>query len=263
LETSILFASEGANVLLVDSNHAAVNKAATLINQRYSNVKAIPFKADVANEADVKAAVDKAIQEFGRLDVMFNNAAILQQEDVGALETEEHVWDLTMQVNVKGVWWGCKYAILAMRQNPTDKTKGLHIGGSIINTTSIVAVIGSATPQLAYCASKGAVMSLSRELAVVHAREGIRVNALCSGPLNTPQLMDFLDTKEKRERRMTHIPIGRFGEAVEVAKAVLFLATDESSFMTGTNIVVDGGITAAYITPLGETKLPPPQSLVD
>ncbi|ETW84267.1 hypothetical protein HETIRDRAFT_425696 [Heterobasidion irregulare TC 32-1] len=262
LETSILFAQEGANVLLVDINLEAAEKAAALIAQKSPNVKAIAAKADVGKEADIKAAVDKAVKEFGRLDVIFNNAGIMHPADDNALNTEERIWDLTMQINVKGVWWGCKYAILAMRENPTDASKGLHVGGSIINTASFVASMGAATPQLAYTSSKGAVLAMTRELAMIHAREGIRVNSVSPGPLKTPLLMDFLDTPEKRDRRLTHLPMGRFGEAVEVAKATLFLATDESSYMTGIDVKVDGGLTSAYVTALGEPVLPPPSSLV-
>ena len=145
-----------------------------------------------------------------------------------------------MRVNVKGVFLGCKYGIPALRRAG---------GGSIINTASFVATLGAATPQLAYTASKGAVLALSRELAVVHARENIRVNALCPGPLRTELLMKYLDTEEKRQRRLVHIPLGRFGEAAEIAQAALYLASAESSFITGANFLVDGGITAAYVTP--------------
>jgi len=194
---------------------------------------------------------------------MFNNAGIMHPADDNALNTEEKIWDLTMQINAKGVWWGCKYAILAMRENPSDESKGLHTGGSIINTASFVASMGAATPQLAYTASKGAVLSMTRELAMVHAREGIRVNSVSPGPLKTPLLMDFLNTPEKRDRRLVHLPMGRFGEAVEIAKAALFLASDESSYMTGTDLKVDGGLTSAYVTPLGEQVLPPPSSLAN
>ncbi|RDB23182.1 putative oxidoreductase YxbG [Hypsizygus marmoreus] len=263
LESAILFAQEGANVLLVDINLEAAQKGAELISKRYPNVKAIATKADVGKEVDVKAAVEKAVQVFGRLDVMFNNAGIMHPADDNALNTEERIWDLTMQINLKGVWWGCKYAILAMRENPTDEFKGLHTGGSIINTASFVAIMGAATPQLAYTASKGGVLAMTRELAMVHAREGIRINSLCPGPLKTPLLMDFLNTAEKKERRLTHLPMGRFGEAVELAKAALFLASDDSSYMTGTDFKVDGGLTSAYVTPLGEPVLPPPASLVN
>jgi NAD(P)-dependent dehydrogenase (short-subunit alcohol dehydrogenase family) len=151
---------------------------------------------------------------------------------------------------LQGVFYGCKYAIPAIRRSG---------GGSIINTASFVALLGAATPQLAYTSSKGAVLAMSRELAVIHARENIRVNSLCPGPLRTKLLMDFLDTEEKKQRRLVHVPMGRFGEAKEMASAVLFLASDESSFITGTDFVVDGGITAAYVTPTGETKSLAPQ----
>ncbi|KAG6832877.1 hypothetical protein H0H92_004761, partial [Tricholoma furcatifolium] len=262
LESSILFAQEGANVLLVDNRVEAAEAGAELINKRYPNIKAIAIKADVSKEQEVKNAVDTAVEKFGRLDVMFNNAGIMHPEDDNALNTEERIWDLTMQINLKGVWWGCKYAILAMRNNPTDESKGLHTGGSIINTASFVALMGAATPQLAYTASKGAVLAMTRELAIVHAREGIRLNSLCPGPLKTPLLMDFLNTEEKRERRLVHLPMGRFGEAVELAKAALFLASDDSSYMTGTEFKVDGGLSSAYVTPIGQPVLPPPQSLI-
>lgn len=152
-----------------------------------------------------------------------------------------------MNVNLKGVWYGCKHAVSAMRNNPMDAEKGLHVGGSIINTASFVALRGAATPQLAYTASKGAVLAMTRELSAVHAREGIRFNSLCPGPLRTPLLMDFLDTPAKRDRRLVHVPMGRFGEAVEQARAVLFLASDESSYMTGTDLNVDGGLCSAYV----------------
>jgi len=261
LESSILFASEGANVLLVDINLLAAEKVAKIIAEKSPNAKVLATKADVGKEEDVKAAVDLAVETFGRLDVVFNNAGIMHPDDDNALNTEERIWDLTMQINLKGAWWGCKYAILAMRKNPTDEAKGLHVGGSIINTASFVALLGAATPQLAYTASKGAVLAMTRELAMVHAREGIRLNSLCPGPLKTPLLMDFLNTPEKRDRRMVHLPMGRFGEAVELAKAALFLASDESSYMTGTDFKVDGGLSSCYVTPLGEPVLPPPQSL--
>ena len=149
-------------------------------------------------------------------------------------------WSTTYNINIKGVFLGCKYGI------PALKRAG---GGSIINTASFVAILGAATPQLAYTASKGAVLAMSRELAVIHAREGIRVNALCPGPLRTELLMKFLNTEEKKQRRLVHVPMGRFGEAAEMAKAVLYLASDDSSYVTGTEFMVDGGITAAYVTP--------------
>jgi len=157
------------------------------------------------------------------------------------VKTSEEVWDLTMAINLKSVFLGCKYGIPALRRAG---------GGSVINTASFVAHLGAATPQLAYTASKGGVLAMSRELAAVHARENIRVNALSPGPLRTELLMKYLNTDEKKQRRLVHVPMGRFGEATEIAQAALFLASDESSFMTGSEFLVDGGITSAYTTPL-------------
>jgi len=181
-----------------------------------------------------------AEEQFGKLNILFNNAGIMHSQDDDAISTEEKIWDLTMNINAKGVFFGCKYGIPALRRAG---------GGSIVNTASFVALLGAATPQIAYTASKGAVLALTRELAVVHALENIRVNALCPGPLRTELLMKFLDTEQKRQRRLVHIPVGRFGEAKEIAQAALFLASDESSFVTGTEFLVDGGLTAAYVTP--------------
>ena len=157
------------------------------------------------------------------------------------MTTDEAVWDLTMNVNLKGVFLCCKYGIPALQRAG---------GGSVINTASFVALLGAATPQIAYTASKGGVLAMTRELAVVHARQNIRINALCPGPLRTELLMKFLNTEEKRQRRLVHIPLGRFGEAKEMAQAALYLASDESSYMTGAEFLVDGGITAAYVTPI-------------
>ncbi|KAI8055489.1 short-chain dehydrogenase [Syncephalis plumigaleata] len=235
-QSAVLFASEGAQVVCADINLEAAQKAVARIAQE------VGTSDNAVAEADIKALVDTAVQKFGKLDIMFNNAGIMHPKDDNALNTDESIWDLTMTINVKGVWWGCKYAIEAMRKSG---------GGSIINTASFVAVMGAATPQLAYTASKGAVLAMSRELAMVHARENIRVNALCPGPLYTPLLMDFLNTEEKRQRRLVHLPMGRFGEAIEQAKAALFLASDDSSYVTGTDFMVDGGLHAAYVTPEG------------
>lgn len=237
-ETALLFAAEGAAVAAVDLNEEAVNNTVSEIIA--AGGTAIPIVADVSNDADAAAMIDNAEQAFGRVDVVFNNAGIMHSDDGDAVGTEEAIWDLTMEVNAKGVFLGCKHGIPALRRAG---------GGSIINTASFVAHLGAATPQVAYTASKGAVMAMTRELAVVHAREGIRVNALCPGPLRTELLMKFLDTEEKKQRRLVHVPMGRFGEAAEMAKAVLWLASDDSSYVTGTEFLVDGGITAAYVTP--------------
>jgi NAD(P)-dependent dehydrogenase (short-subunit alcohol dehydrogenase family) len=232
------FAEEGAAVVAVDLDEASAGETVELVTA--AGGRAIPVAVDVADAAGCEAMVAAAEERFGRLDVLFNNAGVMVAGDDDAVTTEEAVWDLTMAVNAKGVFLGCKHGIPALRRAG---------GGSIINTASFVALMGAATPQLAYTASKGAVLALTRELAVIHAREGIRVNALCPGPLRTELLMKFLDTDEKRQRRLVHIPVGRFGEAAEIAEAALFLASDESSFVTGTDFVVDGGITAAYVTP--------------
>lgn len=236
--TAILFAKEGANVVITDINDKAGQQVAEQI--KAAGGQAAYFHADVAKAADCEAMVTFAEKTYGALHVLFNNAGIMHGDDGDAVSTEEHIFDLTYAINVKGVFFGCKYGI------PAIKRAG---GGSIINTASFVAHLGAATPQLAYTASKGAVLSMSRELAVIHAREGIRVNALCPGPLRTKLLMDFLDTEAKKNRRLVHVPMGRFGEADEMAKAALYLASDESSYTTGTEFLVDGGITAAYVTP--------------
>ncbi len=237
-ETALLFAREGARVVGVDLDDAGGRETASRITAEGG--EAVFVRADVSRDADCRAMVAEAERRFGRLDVLFNNAGIMDPADDDAVATDEAVWDRTMAVNAKGVFLGCKHGIPALRRAG---------GGSIVNTASFVAVLGAATPQLAYTASKGAVLALSRELAVVHARENIRVNALCPGPLRTELLMNFLDTEEKRARRLVHVPLGRFGEAREIAQAALYLASDASSFVTGSTFLVDGGITAAYVTP--------------
>jgi NAD(P)-dependent dehydrogenase (short-subunit alcohol dehydrogenase family) len=237
-ETAILFAAEGAAVVAVDRN----TKGAEAVTDEIvaGGGAAVAVGADVSKAADAEAMVAAAEAQFGTLDVLFNNAGIMHSADDDAVSTDESVWDLTMDVNAKGVFLGCKYGIPALRRAG---------GGSIINTASFVAMLGAATPQIAYTASKGAVLAMSRELAVVHARENIRVNALCPGPLHTELLMKFLDTEAKKQRRLVHIPMGRFGLASEMAKAALWLASANSSYVTGTEFLVDGGITAAYVTP--------------
>ncbi|KAI8876851.1 oxidoreductase [Backusella circina FSU 941] len=242
-ETAMLFAKEGAKVVCADVNETGVKKTVLKIEEMVGKNTAVAIKVDVSKEDQVKAMVDKAVDTYGKLDIMFNNAGIMHPEDDNALTTEDKIWNLTMDINVKGVWYGCKHGIIAMRKNG---------GGSIINTASFVALMGAATPQLAYTASKGAVLSMTRELAMVHARENIRFNSLCPGPIRTPLLMDFLNTEEKKQRRLVHVPQGRFGEAIEQAYGALFLASDESSFVTGTDFRVDGGLSNAYVTPEGE-----------
>ena len=228
-ETCIKLVREGALVVAADVREISEPVEGTAT-----------FTADVSKAADCEAMVAFAESTYGKLNVLFNNAGVMLDGDDDAVTTDEAIWDKTMAINTKGVFFGCKYGIPALRRAG---------GGSIINTASFVAIMGAATPQLAYTASKGAVLSMTRELAVIHARENIRVNALCPGPLRTELLMAFLNTDEKKQRRLVHIPMGRFGEATELADAVVFLASDESSFITGSDFVVDGGITAAYVTP--------------
>lgn len=238
-ETALLFAREGARVVVADVNDAGGQETVNLIRQEGN--EAVYIHADVSKAADCKNMVDFAEATYDELHILFNNAGIMHSNDDDAESTEEAVWDLTMNINVKGVFFGCKYGIPALRRAG---------GGSVINTASFVALLGAATPQIAYTTSKGAVLSMTRELAVIHARENIRVNALCPGPLRTELLMKFLNTEEKKQRRLVHIPMGRFGEAREMAQAALYLASDESSYVTGTEFLVDGGITAAYVTPV-------------
>jgi len=237
-QSSLLLASEGAAIAVVD----VVNEGGqqTVEQVKSAGGRAVYVHADVSKAADCEQMVAVAESSFGKLDILFNNAGIMHGQDDDAVATDEAIWDVTMNINAKGVFLGCKYGIPALRRAG---------GGSIINTASFVAIMGAATPQIAYTASKGAVLALTRELAIVHARENIRVNALCPGPLRTEMLMKFLDTDQKKQRRLVHIPMGRFGLAKEIAQAALFLASDESSFVTGTDFMVDGGITAAYVTP--------------
>ncbi|PWY75508.1 short-chain dehydrogenase/reductase family protein [Aspergillus heteromorphus CBS 117.55] len=255
LETTILMLREGASVLMTDISAPGLEKALSKVTAVVPSPtgKVETRVVDVSKESDVEAAVAH-LDAWGGLDVMFNNAGIMHANDGDAEQTPENIWDLTMNINVKGVWYGSKHAVKALRRHG-KKT------GSVINTASMVALVGAATPQLAYTASKGAVLAMTRELAIVHAREGFRFNSLCPAPLNTPLLQDWLgDDKEKRFRREVHFPTGRFGEAIEQAHAVVFLASDESSFVNATDFVVDGGLTKAYVTPEGPAT-PAPQNL--
>lgn len=233
-----LFATEGAKVVIADVTERAGEEAAEEITS--AGGQAAFVRTDVSKAADVEAMVRFAVQKFGGLHVLYNNAGIFHAEDGGTVETTETIWDRVIDINLKGVWLGCKYGIPALVRSG---------GGSIINVASFVALMGAATPQIAYTASKGGVLSMTREIAVEYARKGIRANALCPGPIETPLLKDLLSDPQRRARRLVHIPIGRFGQAEEIARAALWLASDESSLMTGAALVVDGGITAAYVTP--------------
>jgi NAD(P)-dependent dehydrogenase (short-subunit alcohol dehydrogenase family) len=233
-----LFAREGARVVVSDLVDDAGK--ATVAAVQSAGGEAVYVRADVSKSADCDAMVRAAVEQFGALHVLYNNAGIFPADDGGVLDTPEPTWDTVMQVNLKGVWLGCKAGIPAMLESG---------GGSIVNVASFVALMGAATAQIAYTASKGGVLSMTREIAVEYGRQGIRANALCPGPIETPLLQELLSDPVRRARRMVHIPMGRLGRAEELAKAALFLASDDSSFMTGAALVVDGGITAAYVTP--------------
>ena len=235
LATAKRLADEGAKVVAVDTNEETGNKIA-------SEVKGIFVKADVTKSEEVENMYKVAFDTYGRIDIAFNNAGISPPDDDSILVTELPAWERVLKVNTTSVYLCCKAVIPYMQKNGK---------GSIINTASFVATMGAATSQIAYTASKGGVLSMSRELGVQFAREGIRVNALSPGPVNTPLLMElFAKDPERAARRLVHIPMGRFADASEIAAAVAFLASDDSSFITASNFLVDGGISGAYVTPL-------------
>ena len=235
LEASKLFAAEGARVVMTDVAEEAGRAAAAEIGDAAAFVR-----ADVSTAEDAGGMVRFAVETFGGVHVLYNNAGVILPNDVGVVETDEDAWDRTMAINLKGVWLGCKFGIPAMLESG---------GGSIINVASFVAFVGAATAQIAYTATKGGVLSMTREIAVEYGRRGIRANALCPGPIETPLLMQLLADDAAKQRRLVHVPMGRLGQAQEVVRAALWLASDDSSFMTGAALVVDGGITAAYVTP--------------
>jgi NAD(P)-dependent dehydrogenase (short-subunit alcohol dehydrogenase family) len=237
-EAALLFASEGASVVVAEVDEKGGRATAASIVA--AGGASLFVRADVSRAADAEAMVAATEETFGRLDVIFNNAGIFPDADGSVVSTDEDTWDLVMRVNLKGVFLGCKYAIPALLRAG---------GGSIINTASFVALMGAATPQIAYTASKGGVLSMTREIAVEFARKGIRANALCPGPVDTPLLAELLKDPARRQRRLVHIPPGRLAQAREIAQAALFLASDESSYVNGATFTVDGGITAAYVTP--------------
>jgi NAD(P)-dependent dehydrogenase (short-subunit alcohol dehydrogenase family) len=201
----------------------------------------LSISCDVSDEDAVKAMYERTVAEFGRLDVLFNNAGISPDDDVSVLDTSLESWQRVQDVNLRSVFFCCKHGIPRLLESG---------GGSVINTASFVAVMGAATSQISYTASKGAVLALSRELGVEFARQGVRVNALCPGPVDTPLLRElYAADEEKAKRRLVHLPMGRFAEAREIADAALFLASDESSYITASTFLVDGGLSGAYVTP--------------
>ncbi|GIH60907.1 MULTISPECIES: 3-oxoacyl-ACP reductase [Microbispora] len=235
LATAHRFAQEGAKVVVADLDEEAGAKAA-------GEVGGLFVKVDVANDDDVARMYRTAFEEFGSVDIAFNNAGISPPDDDSILETGIDAWRRVQEVNLTSVYLCCKHVIPYMQRQGK---------GSIINTASFVAVMGSATSQISYTASKGGVLAMSRELGVQFAREGIRVNALCPGPVDTPLLRElFAKDPERAQRRLVHVPIGRFARAEEIAAAVAFLASDDASFITASEFLVDGGISGAYVTPL-------------
>jgi NAD(P)-dependent dehydrogenase (short-subunit alcohol dehydrogenase family) len=233
-----LFASEGARIVVTGVDEAGGNDTAATI--RRAGGEATFVRANVAEWDDCRSMVATAVDTYGGLHVLYNNAGIFPADDGGLLDTPQETWRRVMAINLEGVWLGCKAGVPALLASG---------GGAIVNVASFVALMGAATAQIAYTASKGGVLAMTREIAVEYARRGIRANALCPGPIQTPLLEELLSDPERRARRMVHIPMGRLGRAEELAKAALFLASDDASFMTGAALVVDGGITAAYVTP--------------
>ena len=225
--TAQLFRSEGATVIGVDLSETELADESV--------------QADVTDEEAVRELYAGVRERHGKIDVLFNNAGISPDDDTSVLETSTEAWQRVQDVNLKSVFLCCKYGIPHLLETG---------GGSVINTASFVAVMGAATSQISYTASKGGVLALSRELGVQFARQGVRVNALCPGPVNTPLLQElFAKDPEKAARRLVHLPMGRFAEAREIANGVLFLASDDSSYMTGSTFLVDGGLSGAYVTP--------------
>lgn len=237
-EAAKLFSGEGARVVVADRD--AAGGEATVRAVADAGGEASFVETDVASSESVRAAIAHAEERHGGLHVLFNNAGIFPDDDGDPVTTPESVWDRVMDVNLKGVFLGCKHGIPALLRAG---------GGSIINTASFVAVMGAATAQVAYTASKGGVLAMTREIAVIYARQGIRANALCPGPVNTPLLQELLAEPEARARRLVHVPMGRLAEPEEVARAALFLASDDAAYVNGTSFLVDGGITGAYVTP--------------
>jgi NAD(P)-dependent dehydrogenase (short-subunit alcohol dehydrogenase family) len=234
-EAALLFSEEGAQVCVADVNLEAAQGVASEARDAFAQ------QVDVADEASVKAMMDATVERYGGIDVLYNNAGISPNDDASVLDTGVDAWDRVQAVNTKGVFLCCKHGIPHLQQRG---------GGSVINVASFVAILGAATSQISYTASKGAVLSMTRELAVQFARENIRVNALCPGPVETPLLLSiFGDDPAALERRRTHWPMGRLAKPREIVNGALFLASDESSYVTGSTFLVDGGLTAAYVTP--------------
>ncbi len=235
------FAAEGAKVVIADmADGDEVVEAIAAAGGEASYVS-----CDVTDEQSIEAAVQHAVETFGGLNILYNNAGVMLGDDDAPTNTSTATYQKTMDINVLGVLLGCKHAIPEL----LNSAAACGEASSIVNVASFVAHMGAATPQIAYTASKGAVLAMTREMATIYARQGLRVNALCPGPIMTPLLAKFLSDDAKRNRRLVHIPMGRFGEPIEIANGALFLASNESSWMTGQSLIIDGGITSAYVTP--------------
>jgi NAD(P)-dependent dehydrogenase (short-subunit alcohol dehydrogenase family) len=233
---ALMFAAEGARVVAAEFGEAAGNETVRLVKE--AGGEATFVRVDVSSEADAKGMVDHAVSTYGRLDVLYNNAGIMPEADHSVIDTDVGTWDTVMAVNVRGVFLGCKYAVPRMIDGG---------GGSIINIASFVALVGCSVPQDAYTASKGAILSLTRSLAVQFAPHGVRTNAICPGPVETPMLMEWLVQDEEAKRlRLARNPTGRFGKPEEIVHMAIYLASDESRWTNGASLVVDGGITVNY-----------------
>ena len=234
-EAALVFSAEGARVCVADVDGDAATRTASDASGAFA------VEVDVADEASVRRMYDATVERYGAVHVLYNNAGISPADDASILDTDVAAWQRVQDVNTKGVYLCCKYGIPHLLEGG---------GGSVINVASFVALVGAATSQISYTASKGAVLSLSRELAVQFARQGVRVNALCPGPVETPLLLRiFGDDPAAYERRRVYLPMGRLAKPREIVNAALFLASDESSYVNGATFLVDGGLTAAYVTP--------------
>ena len=234
-EAAHVFTDEGAKIVVADIDKAAAARVAESIGQSFA------VQVDVSDEASVQAMYKAAVEQHGGIDVLYNNAGISPADDASVLDTSLDAWQRVQDVNLKSVFLCCKHGIPHLLENG---------GGSVINVASFVALVGAATSQISYTASKGAVLSMSRELGVQFARQGVRVNALCPGPVETPLLLRiWSETPGAAERRLVHVPMGRMAKPREIVNAALFLASDESSYVNASTFLVDGGLTAAYVTP--------------
>ena len=241
-ETAFQFVKEGACVVIADINEefgiSTIKMIKTELPQ-YDNSISF-YKCDVSKQDEIKSLISYTESLYHKIDILFNNASIIMNKDRNLIDTDDYTFDRTYEVNVKGTFYGCKFGIPALRRSG---------GGVIINVSSFVSVLGSAVPQIAYTASQGAILSMTKELAAVHAKENIRFIPLCPGHYKTSKMMNMINTPSEKQKRLIHQPMGRFGNVHEIANAAVFLASDDSSYMTGSPLIIDGGLTSTYITP--------------